>query len=207
MARKIAYSKWKKIVKANQPDPIMISIPIGEDAIEIEVKRTIPITEQMELVNLGCILCGAGDSVNIVSDGVDPETKEVFDAIRALDIEPSAKNIDYVFRRLVCEYYTNLDFSDERATADEVWHLIGNEDIYEQITSNIKDDIWNLEYMIRDEVSYSADPVRRLAARINTFLDELNIKDTIDKLGELADLQEQAEELEVPFKRVISSGT
>lgn len=163
---KIKYGRWQKIVAANKKDSVAVEFPIKDGVVQIEVTPRISLTEQMALVNDVVSSCSPLPSTYEYDENTPTST---VDAHRKAALEYE----EAVFRASVLQYYTNLDFSDERATLDEIWALAGDDNIYCKITGVICDDLYLLHDNCDTKLKKKMGAREELAGRILNLLDRI----------------------------------
>ena len=202
MAKKIPYSKWKKIATENVEEPKEIEFQLGEEVVTVLVTPRIPYTNMMVMLGMIVEQCAP------VKDGYryDENTP---DQVIDLHRVPHLEYLNGVYRANVLSFYTNLDFGSDKATMDAIWEFAGNDEIYDRIRSNIQDDIYSLYEIAYKRLSDMVDPMRKLAGRINGFLDTIASDEMKAVLDAIAKIQENSEILGLPPEeaiRVVTGG-
>lgn len=191
----VKYTKWKKIIDANKKAAVDVFFPVKDGDIVVSVKPRIPYTEQMEMVGLVVAACSPANNI------IENENADSVNSKRNV----TDRYLEGVWRLMVLTYYTNLDFSDQRATTDTIWDLAGDNEFYDKITEVIDDRLWELYDLAYREIELRRQPTQRLASRILGFLEKVDAVIPKDWQEELNKLISDSDRLGVKLFDVITS--
>lgn len=163
---KVKYTDWQKIIKARAQAPAVVEFNAGDETIAVEVKCRLPLSDLIAIVNTVVDAC-CPLPVWYEYDETTPET--TVDAHKKVAIE----YMESVFRATILRYYTNLDFSSKSAGLEAIWELAGDEEVYQEITNCIQDDLYDLWATIERKLETKQWAREELARRVLNLLDRI----------------------------------
>ena len=196
---KVKYTDWQKIIKARAQAPAVVEFNAGDETIAVEVKCRLPLSDLIAIVNTVVDAC-CPLPVWYEYDETTPET--TVDAHKKVAIE----YMESVFRATILRYYTNLDFSSKSAGLEAIWELAGDEDVYQEITNCIQDDLYDLWATIERKLEAKQGAREEIARRVLNVLDRIESVIPRKAIDEFMDVLAQADNLNIDgtdFLRVI----
>ena len=190
MMAKVTFEEWKKFSDERDNTPREVELKIGDNKLLVHVKPRLTYTELVMMEHEIIRACSP------LVEGYEYDEGTSADMIAA-HRKPNEIYLEGVLRATVVKYYTDLDIEDERATIDEIWGLVGNEDVWGDITREIKDDITvGIYYTVENIIHQKSKNQDILAARILALIDVIMQNQSIKKaMSGINDLLAQAEEL------------
>ena len=186
---KVKYGRWKKIIDAQKPEMATISIPIKDGSVEIQVRKRLPFSEQIALVQDAVRISSPVPDMDSFNEGTPWEKIEAYR-------RPALEYFDGVFKMTVLDYYTNLDLhSDDRIQVDAIHALTQSGSVYEAAAAVIEDPLPQLYEAARETLVSRMSPRDQLAGRILYYLNRLESENLTKIVAQMADIVELAGQL------------
>lgn len=186
---KVKFTDWQKVVKAKAEAPATVEFQAGDEMVTVEVKRRLPLSELLSIVNTVTQACCPLPEWYEYDE--ETTTAATVDAHRRVAIE----YMEPVLRATILEYYTNLDFSSKSAGLEAIWELAGDDSFYRQITDCIHDDLYGLRADIERKLEEKQGGREELARRVLNIFDRIEAVIPRKAVEEFLDVLEQADRL------------
>ena len=164
---KVKFTDWQKVIKAKAEAPATVEFQAGGEIIAVEVKRRLPLSELLSIVNTVVDACCPLPEWYEYDEEATATT--TVDAHRKVAIE----YMEPVLRATILDHYTNLDFSSKSAGLEAIWELAGDDGFYRQITDCIHDDLYGLRADIERKLEEKQGAREELARRVLNAFDRI----------------------------------